>query len=507
MSGGRLCHAGPVGGAPQTRYASSGPLTIAYQDTGDGVPLVWVPGFVSHVELQRDLPCFAGFIERLERFARLVTFDKRGTGLSDRSLGVGTLEDRMDDIRAVCEACGLERAAVFAVSEGGPLAIMYAATYPERVSHLVLYSSTVGPRLTAEQVQRFTDRVTDGWGSGVMADLVIQHVDDSGRAAMGRFERYACTPSMVRTKLLSDASLDVRAAAGALAVPTLVMHNRNDPFMRIEWSRDLAARIPGARFVELDGDFHASWRPHDYDAMVGQIEEFVTGTHSPTTSDRVLSTVVFSDIVDSTRRAGEVGDRAWHDLLDRHDQVLRTELARHRGREVNTTGDGFFAAFDGPGRAIRGAVAMSRAASALGLDVRVGIHTGECEVRGDDLAGIAVHIGARVAQLAAPGQVVVTGTVRDLVAGSGIAFEDLGLHGAQGRRRPVADLGGRRDHRLNVVAGCPVPCVMIGPWSSSWKWCSCPCPTSTGPRPSTPIRSASSSTTTTSCPTSCGSSS
>ena len=422
-----------MGGTPQTRYASSGPLTIAYQDTGDGVPLVWVPGFVSHVEMQRDLPCFAGFIERLERFARLVTFDKRGTGLSDRSLGVGTLEDRMDDIRAVCEACGLERAAVFAVSEGGPLAIMYAATYPERVSHLVLYSSTVGPRLTAEQVQRF-DRPRhrrlgfrrDGgpgdparrrqWSrrDGPLRALRVHPEHGAYEAVVGRQprrarrRRRACGP-------------DARHAQ-----PQRPVHAHR--VGRATWRR----AIPGARFVELDGDFHASWRPHDYDAMVGQIEEFVTGTHSPTTSDRVLSTVVFSDIVDSTRRAGEVGDRAWHDLLDRHDQVLRTELARHRGREVNTTGDGFFAAFDGPGRAIRGAVAMSRAASALGLDVRVGIHTGECEVRGDDLAGIAVHIGARVAQLAAPGQVVVTGTVRDLVAGSGIAFEDLGPHELKG---------------------------------------------------------------------------
>jgi class 3 adenylate cyclase len=417
-----------VGGVPLTRYASSGGLSIAYQDVGDGVPVVFVPGYVSHVELQRELPCYGGFIDRLERFARLITFDKRGTGLSDRSLGVGTLEDRMDDIRAVYDACGLDRAALIGVSEGGPLSILFAATFPQRVSHLVIYGSYTHA-ISPEAVQdRIATTVFEGWGTGVLAGIVVQHYDEAARAQLARFERYSCTPKMVVEKGRADAALDIRGVLETVEVPTLVLHNRDDPFVPIEASRGVAAGIPGARLIELPGDFHASWRPHDYDVMVGHIEEFVTGTQTPDRADRVLSTIVFSDIVGSTQTASELGDRDWHELLDRHDQAMRTAIGRHRGREIKTTGDGFLAAFDGPGRAIRCAVEMTHAARTLGLEVRVGVHTGECEIRGEDLAGIAVHIGARVANNAEPGQVLATGTVRDLVAGSGIEFTDLGSH-------------------------------------------------------------------------------
>jgi class 3 adenylate cyclase len=425
---------GLVGVAPATRYAKCGHLVIAYQDGGgDGVPVVWVPGFVSHVEIQRELPCLYGFTERVERFARLITFDKRGTGLSDRSLGVGTLEDRMDDIRAVYDACDLDRANIVAVSEGGPLAVLFAATYPERVDHLVLYGSYAYGSRPADAVSAAASAMEAGWGTGFMAGSVVQHVDEGARAALARFERYACTPSMVAEKSVSDAALDVRGVLGVLDVPTLVLHNLGDPFVSIEASRVVADGIPNARFIEMDGDFHASWRPDDYDELVGHIEEFVTGTRVvENRSDRVLTTVLFSDIVGSTAQAADFGDRQWRHVLDDHDQVVRAELNQYRGREISTTGDGFFAAFDGPARAVRCGVAITEAVRRLGVEVRVGVHTGECEARGTDLAGIAVHIGARVASLAAPGEVLVTSTVRDLVAGSGLRFEQRGAHQLKG---------------------------------------------------------------------------
>lgn len=434
-------------GLPETRYAKAGRLDIAYQDVGDGVPVVWVPGFVSHVELHREIPYARGFIEPMERFARLITFDKRGTGLSDRSLGVGTLEDRMDDIRAVYDACELERAAVVAVSEGGPLAMMFAATFPERVSHLVIYGSYTHTTLSPETRLMWRAHLEERWGTGVMDGLIVQHGDATSRAALARLERYSCTPRMVGEKALSDADLDVRSVLGVITAPTLVMHNVGDPLMPIELSRDIARAIPGARFVELPGDFHASWRAEDYTEMIDQVEEFVTGTHTRAErSDRVLTTLLFTDIVGSTDRAAAVGDQRWRQLLDEHDRSVRAELARFRGREINTTGDGFLAAFDGPARAIRCGLAVVRAAHRVGIDVRVGVHTGECEVRDDDLAGIAVHIGARVAALAQPGETLVTSTVRDLVAGSGIEFDDRGpvsLKGVPGAWTVLAVRDGR----------------------------------------------------------------
>jgi class 3 adenylate cyclase len=422
-----------VGGVPQTRYAKCGQLDIAYQDVGDGTPVVWVPGFVSHLEMHRELPYTRGYLESMERFARLITFDKRGTGLSDRSLGVGTLEDRMDDIRAVYDACGLGQAAVVAVSEGGPLAMLFAATFPDRVSHLVIYSSYTHTALSPELRAAWRARLEANWGTGVMDGLIVQHGDATSRVALARLERYSCTPSMVGEKAISDADLDVRSALGAIAAPTLVLHNVGDPFMPVSSSRAIAEAIPGARFVELAGDFHASWRPEDYDELVEHIEQFVTGTHmTRDRHDRVLTTLLFTDIVGSTDQAVALGDQRWHHLLDDHDRSVRAEFDRHRGREVNTTGDGFLAAFDGPARAIRCGLAVARWARTVGVDVRVGVHTGECEVRGDDLAGIAVHIGARVAALAGPGETLVTSTVRDLVAGSGLTFEERGAFELKG---------------------------------------------------------------------------
>ena len=329
-----LWHALVVRGAPGTRYARSGSLVIAYQDGGGGgVPVVWVPGFVSHVELHRDIPCWGGILERLERFARLITFDKRGTGLSDRSLGVGTLEDRMDDIRAVYDRAGWSGPASSPCRRADRWPRCSRPPTQSSVDHLVVYGSYTHSTTSTERRKRFRDRFEAEWGTGMVAGLLVQHCDDSARATLARFERYACTPTMVADKYDADAALDVRATLGAVSVPTLVLHNAGDPFMPVESSRALAGGIPGARFVELPGDFHASWRPDDYDQIVDQIEEFVTGTHTiaENRSDRVLQTVLFTDIVDSTRRAGEVGDRRWHEILDEHDRTVRAELTRYRG--------------------------------------------------------------------------------------------------------------------------------------------------------------------------------
>ena len=412
----------------------SGGLSIAYQDVGTGPVLLWVPGFVSHVELMWDLPVFGGLMERLSRFCRLIVFDKRGTGLSDRNLGVGALEDRMDDIRAVLDACEVERAALVGVSEGGPLSILFSATYPERVTQLVLYGSYAWGGGPGSRLDALCEAIGSGWGTGVMADAFVEGCDERAREQMGRFERFSCTPTAAVEKMRLDWGIDVRPVLGAVRAPTLVIHNEHDPAVNVRGARQLAAGIPGATLVELPGDFHAHWDPNHYDPMIGPLEEFVTGhVASPASDvDRVLATVLFSDIVDSTGLASELGDQRWRALLDEHDRAVRIELDRYRGREVNTTGDGFVATFDGPGRAIRCGRAIIEASRPLGMRLRVGVHTGECERRDDDLAGVAVHIGARVAALAMPDEVLVTRTVRDLVSGSGLEFTPRGEHALRG---------------------------------------------------------------------------
>ena len=458
-----------MGVAPETRYAKSGHLVIAYQDGGgDRMPVVWVPGFVSHVEIQRELPCFYGIIERIERFARLITFDKRGTGLSDRSLGVGTLEDRMDDIRAVYDACGLDGRAL----SGSPRVVrLPSCSLPRTRSGSTTWCCTApmramsGPRTRS---QRPLSAIEAGWGTGMLAGLVVQHVEESARGALARFERYACTPTMAAEKSLADAALDVRGVLGAVGVPTLVVHNRDDPFVPIARSRAVAGGIPNARFIELNGDFHVSWRADDYEEFVGQIEEFVTGIRLvEDRSNRVLTTVLFSDIVSSTAQAAEAGDRHWRHVLDDHDQIVRAELSQYRGREISTTGDGFFASFDGPAWAVRCGVAITEAVRRLGVEVRVGVHTGECEARGADLAGIAVHIGARVASLAGPGEVLVTSTVRDLVVGSWPSLRAARHASTQRRPRRLDCVRGRPHHpgvRRDGASSC-TPSVSIPPAS------------------------------------------
>ena len=430
---------------PETRYARSGELSIAYQEFGEGdLDLVFVPGFISHGDLSWHTPLFQGFYHRFGAFARVLTFDKRGTGLSDRSLGFGAAEDRMDDIRAVMDTAGYERAAVVGISEGGPLAILFAATYPERVSALVLWDTfarfvtapdyPVG--LDPSEVDSFVDMMVSNWGNGETLRFLVSDMptDPETKALIARYERSAATPTLVGEIMRANAAIDVRTALPAVSAPTLVVHRRGDPAIPVEIGRYLAEHIADARFLELPGDWHVNGAEGGEEDALDAIEEFLTGRRHAVAVpvDRVLKTVLFTDIVDSTARAAAEGDRGWRKLLDAHDAAMRRELERFRGDEVKTTGDGFLAAFDGPGRAIGCARAVAADAQQLGVEVRAGVHTGECELRGDDLAGIAVHIGARVASLAGPSEVLVTSTVRDLVTGSGIEFQERGVHSLKG---------------------------------------------------------------------------
>ena len=430
---------------PEIHYAQSGDLSIAYQVVGDGdLDLVVVPGFISNADLSWQAPLFSEFFPRFGSFARMITFDKRGTGLSERTLGFGSSEDRMDDIRAVMDAAGCDRAALVGISEGGPLTILFAATYPERVSALVAWGTFArvqrGPDyplgIDPSIVEPFIDGVVTRWNTGKAIRFFIANMptDPETSEFLARYERASATPNLVRVILRRNCEMDVRSALPAVNAPTLVVHRRGDYVVPFECGEYLAREIRDARLLELPGDWHLNGSEGGEQDALDAIEEFLTGRRheSPVPVDRVLKTVLFTDIVDSTARAAAEGDRRWHDLLDRHDATIRRELDRYRGDEVKTTGDGFLAAFDGPGRAINCAQAIATRSHDLGLEVRAGVHSGECELRGDDLAGIAVHIGARVASLAGPGEVLVTSTVRDLVNGSGIDFVDRGRHALKG---------------------------------------------------------------------------
>jgi pimeloyl-ACP methyl ester carboxylesterase len=427
---------------PKTQYTKSGDLHIAYQVTGAGpLDLVFVPGFVSHLECQRDHPWSAHFFERLGSFSRLIRFDKRGTGLSDRVGGTPTLEQRMDDVRAVMDAVGVERAALFGVSEGGPMSLLFAATYPERTSALVLYGSYARRDWapdnpgghTEEEWRSIINAIETGWGEGGDMNLRSPSVagDESFRQWAATYQRLAASPGGAIAIIEMNRQIDVRPILSAVRVPTLVVHRTGDRTIRLAQGRYLAEHMPGARLVELPGDDHIPWVA-DSDAILDEVEEFLTGARRATESDRVLATVLFTDVVGSTEKAAALGDRRWHELLDSYYSLARRELTRFRGREVDTAGDGFFAAFDGPARAIRCAEAISKGVRPLGIEVRAGLHTGECEVIGEKVGGIAVHIGARVASLARAGEVLVSNTVKDLVAGSGIGFEDRGTQTLKG---------------------------------------------------------------------------
>jgi class 3 adenylate cyclase/pimeloyl-ACP methyl ester carboxylesterase len=436
--------------APEVHYASSGELSIAYQVFGEGpIDVVVVPGFISHLELNWDAPFASNTMRRLARFARVVTFDKRGSGLSDRQLGGGSLEERMDDIRAVLDAVGFERAAVLGVSEGGPLALLFAASHPERVTKLGIYGSfarmAAAPDypegIPTELLDWFVAAVESEWGSGRVLDLLAQHRPRSAEtdAFMRRFERYAATPAGALEVMRNNTAIDVRPIVATIAAPALVVHATDDPVVPVGCGRWLAAHLPDVQYVELPLDCHVTWDLSVSDRMLDPLEDFLLDGDrlSDVDDERVLLTVLFTDIVQSTEIAGRLGDRTWRDLLDRHDAEAGREIERYRGRQVKTTGDGLLATFDGPARAVRCAQAIVRRAAGLGLDVRAGVHTGECEVRGEDIAGMAVHIGARVAAEAAGGKVLVSQTVRDLVVGSGIGFEDLGERALKGVEAPV----------------------------------------------------------------------
>jgi pimeloyl-ACP methyl ester carboxylesterase len=429
---------------PQTRYAKSGGVHIAYQVVGDGpFDLVLIPGLISHVELAWEEPAIARFLRRLASFSRLILFDKRGTGLSDPVPlnQLPTLEQRMDDVRSVMDAVGSERAALFGVSEGGPMAFLFAATYPQRTTAVVLYGEYARMAwapdypwgFTLEQHERLLQRIDEGWGTG---DVLKYFAPDSKgderlREWWARLERQAASPGTAMALLRMAYEIDARSILPTVSVPTLVVHRSGDRLVPVEHGRYVAEHIRGAKYVELPGRDHLYWTG-DAEVLLGEVQEFLTGVRPSAELDRVLATVLFTDIVGSSERAAELGDRRWRDLLENYYGLVRRQLERFRGREIDTAGDGLFATFDGPARAIRCASAVTAGTRQLGIEVRAGVHTGECEVIGDKVGGIAVHTGARVAAMANAGEVLVSHTVKDLVAGSGIRFEDRGAHALKG---------------------------------------------------------------------------
>jgi pimeloyl-ACP methyl ester carboxylesterase len=427
---------------PETRYARSGDVNIAYQVVGDAPrDLVLVPGWVSNVEVFWDDPRVARFLERLASFTRLILFDKRGTGLSDRVADLPTLETRMDDVRAVMDAVGSERAALYGYSEGGVMCALFAATYPLRTTALVMHGSYArlrhGPDYplgrTPEAQRAWIEDCQRGWGGPVGLDLRAPSLagNDAARQWWARFLRLSASPAAAIALIRMNYEIDIRHVLPAIRVPTLLLHSVGDRAVEVDTGRYLAAHIAGAKYVELAGSDHLPWG-EDADAILDEIEEFLTGVRHGPEPDRVLATVLFTDIVGATERAASLGDRRWRDVLEQHHAVVRRELGRFRGREVDTAGDGFLATFDGPARGIRCARALSDGVRTLGLEVRAGLHTGECEVMGDKLGGLAVHIGSRVAAAAGPGEVLVSSTVKDLVAGSGLRFQDRGLQPLKG---------------------------------------------------------------------------
>jgi pimeloyl-ACP methyl ester carboxylesterase len=429
---------------PETRYAKSGDVHIAYQVVGDGpLDLVSVQGWVSNVEAMWDVRPMRRFVERLASFSRVILFDKRGTGLSDPvpEEGLPSLEVRMDDLRAVLDTVGSERTALLGHSEGGNMCVLFAATYPERTAALITFS-VYAKRVwspdypwapTPMEREAWLRDVERTWGRPeTIVDLAPSLAENRTLLEQSaRYWRLSASPQAAVALGRMNTQIDVRALLPTIRVPTLVMHRSGDRDIHVEEGRYIASRIPGAKFVELPGADHFMWT-EDADRVLDEIEEFLTGARPAPETDRVLATVLFTDIVGSTERAARLGDRRWRALLDDFYGEVRREIARFRGREVDTAGDGFLATFDGPARAIGCALAIREGVGSLGLDVRSGLHTGEVELAGEDVRGIAVHIGARVAAEAAPGEVLVTSTVKDLVAGSGIEFRDRGTRSLKG---------------------------------------------------------------------------
>jgi class 3 adenylate cyclase len=423
----------------QIKYAKSGDVHIAYRVFGDGPrDIVLIPGTLSHVELLWEVPSNEHLLKRLTAFARVILFDKRGQGLSDR-VAEFTLEERIDDVRAVMDAAGSERATIYGWSEGGPMCLMFAATYPHRTSALILFGSFASMRekpwgVPPDRFELFLGQLDTHWGEGVLLRL-----NAPGRSNdpvfvqwFARIERAAASPGSVLTLMRANYQLDVRHLLPTIHAPTLILHRAGDALTPVAAGRYLAEHIPGAKYIEMPGTDHMVTDTETQDFIADEIEEFITGTRRHLEPDRVLATVMFTDIVRSTERAAELGDSRWRELLSSYYAVLRKELNAFRGHEVNTVGDGLLATFDGPNRAIRCACSARERLRPLGLQVRSGLHTGECELIGDDVGGIAVHIAARVAASAQPDEVLVSSTVKDLVAGSGLRFDDRGEHALKG---------------------------------------------------------------------------
>jgi class 3 adenylate cyclase len=437
----------------ETQYVSNGEVSIAYQVTGDGpIDIVIVPGFVSHLELELSNPFFIDYLRGLTAFARVVRFDKRGTGLSDPVAGIPTLEDRMEDVRAVMDAAGVERAAVYGISEGGPMAALFAATYPERTTALILCGTFASGDLIKTAAEAQLLPVIDAWGEGRSAHLFAPSIADdaNARRMIGTYERSAASPGMARALVRAFVDIDVRDILPTIQAPTMVLHREADSAVPVAAAHELVDLIPGAELVLLPGNDHLPYIG-DRQRLVSAIEEFLTGAHHTHESDRILATVLFTDIVASTERAAQMGDAAWRALLESHDDVARGEVERHRGRVVKTLGDGMLATFDGPARAIRCAEALRDRLRPLGVEIRAGVHTGECEAIGDDLGGLAVHIGSRVASKAAAGEVLVSSTVKELVVGSGLSFEDAGEQELKGVP------GSWRLYRVGEAGPAPAP--------------------------------------------------
>ena len=428
--------------APETRYVRSSGAYIAYRTMGSGpVDLVLLQGGFSHVEVQLEEPSLARFLGRLASFSRLIVLDIRGTGLSDRTMDLPALEEQADDVLAVLDAAGCDRAALFGIGQGGVLASLFAAAHPGRATALVLYGTAA--RLTQaegypwgrapEEFERLLRGTEEAWGRGMAVPVLAPSMvgDESFQRSFAKLERLGASPGNMRAMLRLLRDVDIRHVLPAIRVPTLVLHRAGDAYREVGHGRYLAAHIPGAKYVELPGRDHLPY-VGDQNAVLDEVEEFLTGVRRGPEPDRVRATILFTDLVGSTDRAAQAGDSQWRDLLDRHNALVRRELDHFRGREVDTAGDGFLATFDGPARAVRCARQVAEKVPGLGLELRSGLHTGEIEIAGDQIRGIAVHIGARVTALAGPREVLVSSTVKDLVAGSGIAFEDRGEHSLKG---------------------------------------------------------------------------
>jgi len=476
---------------PPTQYVERDGISIAYQVVGDGpVDMLVAPGFISHLDLHWTHPRYSRFLARLASFTRLIIYDKPGTGLSDPIPHLPTLEERGADIEAVLDAVGSERAVLFGISEGGPSSVVLAATRPERIASLILYGTfAVVPGFFApeayspEVIQRHEatlhalGETLKHWGDGArLAKIFVPSANELERRTYGVFMRAAASPRMAQALVETAELIDVRDVLPSVHVPTLVLHVDGDRAMPVQAGKLLADGIPGARFVSYPGIDHAVWLG-DFDAIVDEIERFVTGAVHHTNSDRVLATVLFTDIVASTTRAAELGDRAWREVLERHDALVGRVVSEHGGRVVKHIGDGALSAFDGPASAIRCAEALRDGVAELDIELRGGIHTGECEAIGEDLGGLAIHIGARVGALAGPGEIVVSSTVKELVVGSDMQFSDRGEHELKGvpgswrlyalgeERTPQVELDGtagymRRSDRVAVTLARRMPRAM-----------------------------------------------